>query len=63
PKTQVRLSAGRTALSREAQVLCFFAGANSFFFGDKLLVTGNPDVEADKKLLRDAGMRPAPRVH
>jgi len=63
PKTQVRLSAGRTALSREAQVLCFFAGANSFFFGDKLLVTGNPDVEADQKLLRDAGMRPAPPVH
>ena len=63
PKTQVRLSAGRKGLSREAQVLCFFAGANSFFFGDKLLVTGNPDVEADQKLLRDAGMRPAPPVH
>ena len=63
PKTQVRLSAGRAALSREAQVLCFIAGANSFFFGDKLLVTGNPDVEADQKLLRDAGMRPAPPVH
>jgi biotin synthase len=63
PKTQVRLSAGRSALSREAQVLCFIAGANSFFFGDKLLVTGNPDVEADQKLLRDAGMRPAPPMH
>ena len=63
PKTQVRLSAGRSALSREAQVLCFMAGANSFFFGDKLLVTGNPDVEADQKLLRDAGMRPAPPMH
>jgi biotin synthase len=63
PKTQVRLSAGRTLLSREAQVLCFLAGANSFFFGDKLLVTGNPDVEADQKLLRDAGMRPAPPMH
>jgi biotin synthase len=63
PRTQVRLSAGRSALSREAQVLCFMAGANSFFFGDKLLVTGNPDVEADQKLLRDAGMRPAPPVH
>jgi len=63
PRAQVRLSAGRSALSREAQVLCFIAGANSFFFGDKLLVTGNPDVEADQKLLRDAGMRPAPPVH
>jgi biotin synthetase len=63
PKAQVRLSAGRAALSREAQVLCFLAGANSFFFGDKLLVTGNPDVEADHKLLRDAGMRPAPPIH
>ena len=63
PKTQVRLSAGRSALSREAQVLCFMAGANSFFFGDKLLVTGNPDVEADQKLLRDAGMHPAPPMH
>jgi biotin synthase len=63
PKAQVRLSAGRAALSREAQVLCFFAGANSFFFGDKLLVTGNPDVDDDHKLLRDAGMRPAQQTH
>jgi biotin synthase len=63
PKTQVRLSAGRTQMSREAQILCFLAGANSFFFGDKLLVTGNPDVEADQKLLRDAGMKPAPPLH
>jgi biotin synthase len=63
PTSQVRLSAGRSGLSREAQILCFLAGANSFFFGDKLLVTGNPDVEADQKLLRDAGMRPAPPIH
>jgi biotin synthase len=63
PRTQVRLSAGRSALSREAQVLSFMAGANSFFFGDKLLVTGNPDVEADQKLLRDAGMRAALPMH
>jgi biotin synthase len=63
PKAQVRLSAGRALLSREAQVLCFLAGANSFFFGDKLLTTGNPDVEEDQKLLRDAGMRPAPPLH
>jgi biotin synthase len=63
PRSQVRLSAGRATMSREAQVLCFLAGANSFFFGEKLLVTGNPDVEADQKLLRDAGMKPAPPLH
>jgi biotin synthase len=59
PKARVRLSAGRLALSREAQVLCFLAGANSIFYGEKLLTTGNPDVEADMTLLRDAGMRAA----
>jgi biotin synthase len=63
PNSQVRLSAGRAAMSREAQILCFLAGANSFFFGEKLLVTGNPAVEADQELLRDAGMRPAPLGH
>jgi biotin synthase len=63
PKSQVRLSAGRSSLSREAQVMCFLAGANSIFFGDKLLTTGNPDVESDHKLLRDAGLRPAPPLH
>jgi biotin synthase len=60
PKSRVRLSAGRLSMSREAQVLCFMAGANSIFFGEKLLTTGNPDVEADLSLLRDAGLRPAP---
>jgi biotin synthase len=60
PKARVRLSAGRLALSREAQVLCFLAGANSIFFGEKLLTTGNPDVDADRALLRDAGLRAAP---
>jgi len=60
PKSKVRLSAGRLQMSREAQVLCFLAGANSVFYGEKLLTTGNPDVEADRALLRDAGMRPAP---
>jgi biotin synthase len=59
PGSKVRLSAGRLALSREAQVLCFMAGANSIFYGEKLLTTGNPDVEADMALLRDAGLRPA----
>jgi biotin synthase len=58
PRARVRLSAGRLGLSREAQLLCFFAGANSIFYGEKLLTTGNPDVEADLSLLRDAGMRP-----
>jgi biotin synthase len=59
PKSRVRLSAGRMALSREAQVLCFLAGANSIFYGEKLLTTGNPDVSADQDLLRDAGLRAA----
>ena len=57
PKSRVRLSAGRLSLSKEAQVLCFFAGANSIFYGEKLLTTGNPDVEADQQLLAQAGMR------
>jgi biotin synthase len=63
PKSQVRLSAGRAALSREAQVMCFVAGANSIFYGEKLLTTGNPDVDADQQLLRDAGLKPAPPSH
>ena len=58
PKSMVRLSAGREGLSREAQLLCFMAGANSIFYGDKLLTTGNPDVEADQSLFRDAGLKP-----
>jgi biotin synthase len=60
PGSKVRLSAGRLALSREAQLLCLLAGANSIFYGDRLLTTGNPDTEADQALLRDAGFRPAP---
>ncbi|MGB5812879.1 MAG: biotin synthase BioB [Polyangiales bacterium] len=56
PNARVRLSAGRSALNREAQLLCFMAGANSIFFGDKLLTTGNPDHEADLALLREAGL-------
>ncbi len=58
PNARVRLSAGRAALSREAQLLCFMAGANSIFFGDKLLTTGNPDHDSDLELLREAGLRP-----
>jgi biotin synthase len=51
PKARVRLSAGRTRLSREGQALCFFAGANSIFYGDKLLTAANPGVDADRSLL------------
>ena len=58
PGSRVRLSAGRASLSREAQLLCFMAGANSIFFGDKLLTTGNPDHDADLELLREAGLSP-----
>lgn len=55
PRARVRLSAGRTSLSREAQVLCFVAGANSIFYGEKLLTTPNPDQDGDRQLLHDIG--------
>jgi biotin synthase len=58
PRARVRLSAGRTSLSREAQMLCLVAGANSIFYGDKLLTTPNPEEEQDLALLRDAGLTP-----
>ncbi len=58
PAAMVRLSAGRETLTREAQLLCFMAGANSIFYGEKLLTTGNPDVDADQALFRDAGLKP-----
>ena len=51
PKARVRMSAGRTRLSREAQALCFFAGANSIFYGNKLLTAANPGVDEDRELL------------
>ena len=60
PKAKVRLSAGRTELSEEAQALCFFAGANSIFYGDKLLTAANPQTEQDLQLLEKLGMRPQP---
>jgi biotin synthase len=60
PSARVRLSAGRAQLTREAQLLCFMAGANSIFFGDKLLTVGNPDHDADLALLRDAGLSALP---
>ena len=58
PETQVRLSAGRTNMSREGQAMCFFAGANSIFAGDKLLTTPNPDVEDDMKMFELLGLKP-----
>lgn len=57
PKARVRLSAGRQQLGEAVQALCFLAGANSIFYGDKLLVTGNPDANADLQLLRKLGLR------
>ena len=57
PRARVRLSAGRAELTREAQLMALYAGANSIFYGDKLLTTPNPDVDADRALLRDAGLR------
>ncbi len=56
PKARVRLSAGRKSLTREAQILCFLAGANSIFYGEKLLTTGNNETDADAELLRDLGI-------
>jgi biotin synthase len=58
PETQVRLSAGRTEMSREGQAMCFFAGANSIFAGDKLLTTPNPDVNEDMKMFETLGLLP-----
>ena len=58
PKTQVRLSAGRTEMSREGQAMCFFAGANSIFAGDKLLTTPNPDVNQDMEMFKMLGLTP-----
>ncbi|KIF80146.1 biotin synthase BioB [Noviherbaspirillum autotrophicum] len=57
PKARVRLSAGRRELGEAVQALCFTAGANSIFYGDKLLTTGNPDADADMALLEKLGMR------
>ncbi|MFT5244029.1 MAG: biotin synthase [Glaciecola sp.] len=58
PETQVRLSAGRTEMSREGQAMCFFAGANSIFAGDKLLTTPNPDVGEDMEMFKLLGLNP-----
>ncbi len=58
PKAKVRLSAGRTQMSQETQALCFFAGANSIFYGDKLLTAANPAVEQDLALIESLDLSP-----
>jgi biotin synthase len=62
PRSMVRLSAGREEMSDELQALCFLAGANSIFYGEKLLTTGNPDVERDQALFARLGLRPMPAL-
>jgi biotin synthase len=57
PKSVVRLSAGRRSMSQETQVLCFLAGANSIFFGDRLLTTANPEQVRDLDLLQRIGVQ------
>lgn len=57
PKARVRLSAGRQELGRAVQAMCFFAGANSIFYGDKLLTTANPEANSDRELLTELGLK------
>ena len=59
PKSVVRLSAGRENMSDELQALCFLAGANSVFVGDKLLTTDNPERDKDARLFEKLGLEPA----
>jgi len=59
PKSYVRLSAGRSEMTDETQALCFFAGANSIFYGDKLLTTENPDENHDLNLMKKLGIKPS----
>jgi biotin synthase len=63
PKSYVRLSAGRQELGEGIQALCFFAGANSIFYGDKLLTTGNPEAAADQGLMARLGIAPQAAIH
>ena len=58
PRSFVRLSAGRTEMSDELQALCFLAGANSIFYGEKLLTTDNPEAEGDRRLFERLGLQP-----
>jgi biotin synthase len=62
PGSKVRLSAGRTELTREAQLLCLYVGANSIFYGDKLLTTANPGEDEDAGLLNAAGLPALPPI-
>ena len=57
PTARVRLSAGRQELGRAVQAMCFMAGANSIFYGDKLLTTDNPEADADRELLAELGLK------
>jgi biotin synthase len=61
PRTHVRLSAGRNDMGDELQALCFFAGANSIFYGEKLLTTDNPEANDDMRLFERLGLKPEPR--
>jgi len=58
PKSHVRLSAGRQTMNEQMQALCFMAGANSIFYGDKLLTTDNPETDADRQLFTKLGINP-----
>ena len=57
PTARVRLSAGRQQLGKAVQAMCFMAGANSIFYGDKLLTTNNPEAQADLALLQELGLK------
>jgi biotin synthase len=63
PKAMVRLSAGREDMSSELQALCFLAGANSIFYGDRLLTTSNPEAERDRELFGKLGLKPMATAH
>jgi len=58
PKSRVRLAAGRKEMSREAQILCLYAGANSIFYGDQLLTTPNPEPGSDAEIIATTGLQP-----
>jgi biotin synthase len=60
PRAVVRLSAGREAMSAETQALCFLAGANSIFYGEKLLTAANPEAAADRRLFAKLGLEAMP---
>jgi biotin synthase len=62
PRSMVRLAAGRKQMAREAVLLCFLAGANSIFCGEKLLTTPNPSPDEDHELLRELGLKPMPQT-